>query len=563
MKSKIVSLIVVLILVFINFSIAQYCLPTTPAVTPNLLLYPNSCILGSNNYISNVSIQGTGFNNTSGCSSNIIGAPSVNVIAPSAGTTASLQQGMTYTLSVTTSDSSIVSVWIDYNHNFVFESIEWTQVAIVSTDNIPSTVSITIPYSALPGTTGMRIRSRDDQLPNYAGDACSVNWLSGELEQYTITVLAAPQCSAPPVAGTTISTRDTVCSTTPFKLSLSGASIAQGLSWQWEKSINGSTWTPIIGANNFNYTTVQSTQTYYHCLVSCNGTSSVSAPLLVRMLPTEYYSFNGGTIFSENFDNWMDGCDNHDIPSINWLNIPATGDESWRRHDEGFSTANWGFPSTTNLMTPFLGAGAARFHSYSAFNLPGVLDLYLNCSSFSSIKLDFYYLKKIVFTPISKFEISVSTNGGFTFGPPIATYTTANTGWLNKVIDSVLVWNSPTCIIRFKDFGDWGSSFDTGIDELRIDGILGVSNADNDNSAISLSPNPSNGSIEIRCSNKNFNKTQVQLMDVTGRIVATERFENGDIRWSQTIDWSNQTKGIYVVKLISETKVYTQKIILE
>lgn len=113
---------------------------------------------------------------------------------PASSVTTNLSLGQTYPLTVTSS-SAIVSVWIDYNQNGVFESSEWTQVYTTGTSG---TVNITIPNTALLGQTGMRIRSRGTGSSNGAADACTT-FASGETEDYVVTIDPAPTapCVAP------------------------------------------------------------------------------------------------------------------------------------------------------------------------------------------------------------------------------------------------------------------------------------------------------------------------------------------------------------------------------
>ncbi|MES1182129.1 MAG: hypothetical protein ABUL44_04970, partial [Flavobacterium sp.] len=348
----------------------------------------------------------------------------------------------------------------------------------------------------------------------------------------------------PPNAGTTVSTLDTVCPTTLFTLSLQGALIAQGLSQQWQSSPGASgPWTNITGATGTTLQTTQSTSTYYQCQVTCGASMVASVPHQVKMLVPEYYNFGSGTIYSEGFESWIDACDHHDVPSVNWINTPINGNESWRKQNEGFSTGNWSFPNPGFTVTPHSGSGAATFHSFSGNGFPGSLDLYLNCSSFSSINLDFWYFKNQ--NGFDKFEVYLSTNGGFTFDDTLLTLRNNTPGqwgfvWLNQVISNIPVFNLPNCIIRFKDFGDIFGTNDTGLDDVRIDGILGTGAVTAELTNISIFPNPSNGKVEISCRNKNFTKAKLNLLDVTGRIVYTGELLSA----RQIMDWSNQARGV-------------------
>jgi hypothetical protein len=119
--------------------------------------------------------------------------------------TGTVEIGKTYSLSVTTTIADIISVWIDYNHNSVFEASEWTQVSLSTVINVPSTISITIPANAVDGNTGMRIRSRLSSNINGAGDACTF-FGSGITEDYIITIglSQTPTLETTPVSAITL-----------------------------------------------------------------------------------------------------------------------------------------------------------------------------------------------------------------------------------------------------------------------------------------------------------------------------------------------------------------------
>lgn len=130
----------------------------------------------------------------SSCISNVsIGAINNNsptCVSPyysSQSATTDLKRGTIYNLTVTTVDAAILSVWIDYNQNGVFEASEWNQITTASVAGVPTIKSITIPSTALLGKTGMRIRSRSTGSANGAGDACT-QFFSGECEDYFVTI---------------------------------------------------------------------------------------------------------------------------------------------------------------------------------------------------------------------------------------------------------------------------------------------------------------------------------------------------------------------------------------
>lgn len=152
--------------------------------TPTCYCYPVSPICGGTDRITNVSLNT--LVNTSTCDT--INQYSGYNYYPASLVSTNITVGQTYTLSVTTTSDNIISVWIDYNRNNVYEASEWKQICTTSAANVANTVAITVPALATPGLTGMRIRSRGVSNPNGATDAC-VDFFSGISEDYEISIL--------------------------------------------------------------------------------------------------------------------------------------------------------------------------------------------------------------------------------------------------------------------------------------------------------------------------------------------------------------------------------------
>jgi hypothetical protein len=179
----------------------------------NTLLHVGNCSATDN--INSVSISGTTLSNlNTGCTS--VNDLAYTVYPPIGNATGTLIKGQTYSLSVTSTDNSIISVWIDYNKNNIFEASEWTQVTTNSSPSVAALVNITVPGSALAGATGMRIRSRLFGNQNGSGDAC-LQFGSGETEDYTITIANANDVGVTaitsPISGCGLSAASQVCIT--------------------------------------------------------------------------------------------------------------------------------------------------------------------------------------------------------------------------------------------------------------------------------------------------------------------------------------------------------------
>jgi len=98
-----------------------------------------------------------------------------------------------------------------------------------------------------------------------------------------ITYIAGTNCTGTPTAGAATATTTSICPSTPFGLSLTGAATATGLSYQWQSSTDGVTYSDISGATNTSYSASQTVNTYYQCVVTCSfsGLVSTSTPVYV------------------------------------------------------------------------------------------------------------------------------------------------------------------------------------------------------------------------------------------------------------------------------------------
>ncbi|MBH8558649.1 Ig-like domain-containing protein [Hymenobacter negativus] len=197
---------------------------------------------------------------------------------------------------------------------------------------------------------------------------------------------------------------------------------------------------------------------------NCTGATSPSATGTFRTAcaPPTYATLPA----TEGFENtWLSRCDTREVPSASWLNTPTTGNNSWRRDDDGAS-ANW-TSATSGSFSPAGSQGsahAARFHSYyTASGVMGTLDYYVDLSATGTKRLTFDYVN--VSTAGSKLEVLLSTDGGTTFtSTPLLSVATSST-FSTKTVD--LTATSATSVIRFRATGDFGS-YDIGLDNVQV-----------------------------------------------------------------------------------------------
>ncbi len=124
----------------------------------------------------------------------------------------------------------------------------------------------------VPWTTGLTFNAshtyRADNLGNLCATTTTTNTGTATTRPNIVfTWTPAIACTGVPVAGTAVASPTTVCLGQSIALTLTGASVASGLTYQWQSSPDGATnWTDISGATSSTLTTSQSATTYYRAI---------------------------------------------------------------------------------------------------------------------------------------------------------------------------------------------------------------------------------------------------------------------------------------------------------
>lgn len=305
------------------------------------------------------------------------------------------------------------------------------------------------------------------------------------------SVYVGPPCNSSFNAGT-ISPAGPIsaCAGGSYALNLSGTSLVGGLTYQW-KYANApfTTFNNVTGATAYSVTTppvFDSVQ--YEVAVTCPYTSTTitTTPVSINLNNKPgYAAINlpppAGPGYHYSFENWGNRCGTSDAPLVgagattsNWANYPYTGDNSWRREDQG-SSAGWYYPYTSSTYCPSPlskdSSHSARFYSYyrhSGYDAPANMYLFLNCSTITGNKeLQFY-----AFAGASPYgynadtlKVNLSTDGGITFSPLTSIY--QNGGW--NFYRFPVVSNAAKTIIQFQ--GKYGQkTYDDG-PGMGLDGI--------------------------------------------------------------------------------------------
>lgn len=97
-------------------------------------------------------------------------------------------------------------------------------------------------------------------------------------------------CTGTPTAGTINTSANPVCSSINFNLWLTGSSVSGGITYQWQSSPDGITYTNIPGATNDTVTVSQTVASYYQCIVTCIGSGLSDTTIPVQVTLNSFFS---------------------------------------------------------------------------------------------------------------------------------------------------------------------------------------------------------------------------------------------------------------------------------
>lgn len=289
-----------------------------------------------------------------------------------------------------------------------------------------------------------------------------------------------PACSGTPVGGTTTASANPACYNINFTLSVNGSTLGTGLSYQWQSSPDGTTWTDIGGATSATYTTSITTSTYFRRNITCASTSSSSSLLVVIKKPSVSGSplavcVNNSstltanspalpaTILSENFN----------AAANTWTTINNTvdgdaGAAAWILEPDSYDYNSTVFQSNDNsqfYMTNSDAAGSSVSSVSTILQSPS-----FSTVGYSACALQFYH--HFHFNASETAIVQVSTDGSS--WNTLATYQGADEGTATSfnlvTIDLTPYVNNPTVYIRYKYDSGWDWYW--AIDNILITGTV-------------------------------------------------------------------------------------------
>jgi hypothetical protein len=164
--------------------------------------------------------------------------------------------GQTYPISLSQGYSGAIypeyfSVWIDYDQSGTFDASELAY-SVNGTTTFPNTGNITIPFTALNGTTRMRISMQYDAVPPSCG-----SYQYGEIEDYCVNIFSSN--NIPCLPPNSIQSTNTTSSTTDLTWDI--ASVAIGYNIRYRQ----------IGTGNWLISNVTNNATTLTTLADCTN----------------------------------------------------------------------------------------------------------------------------------------------------------------------------------------------------------------------------------------------------------------------------------------------------
>jgi chitodextrinase len=441
-------------------------------------------------------------------------------------------RGTAYTITITPIWTSTVysegyAVWIDYNQNGLFTDageLVWSKAASTTT---PVSGAITIPTTALLGTTRMRVSLKYNAIPT----ACEAIPY-GQVEDYSVTITAAAGDTTAPTAPTAL----TASGTTATATNLSWTASTDNVGVTAYDVYQGATLKATVATTTYAVTGLTASTAYTFSVKAKDAAGNVSASSNVVNVTT---IAGGSTATDLLFSEYIEGSSNNKALEISNATGSAINMSIYSIKKQTNGAGAW---STGLALTGTLNNG-------SKFTIVNSL-IALGCYSTGSANLS-----------TSAAEMAFNGNdaiGLFKNGVLIDVIGTFNGGTADFAADVTLrrksTVTSPTT--TFNIATQWDSYAVDTCNNLgsRITTKSTKTTAIVDFSDFKMYPNPSNGNFSIDNSNKAFS---VEIYNVLGQKVFERKNADGS-----NLSVTNLNKGVYLVKITDDTKSLIKKLII-
>jgi len=250
----------------------------------------------------NKQIDSIGFSRGTGGASTVMNVMAVSIV-PNTNQACKLPLAIDSVYNITNNSASVAWRGNGTNTNYQLSVVPQGGYADAGTiTDVTGSAATVSPLSALNSATGLQVYVRTN-----CGSGSYSDWI-GPIDFTTLS----SDCSGTPAAGALTATATSVCTNTPYSLSVANVSSNNGITLKWQSSPTGTnTWTtlstvtPAIGVSTYNYSvSTQTAGTDYRCVIACSfsNDSSVSNVVTVAQNPattcycTNTYTSNSGYI---------------------------------------------------------------------------------------------------------------------------------------------------------------------------------------------------------------------------------------------------------------------------
>lgn len=209
-----------------------------------------------------------------------------------------------YELIGTAPNRVLVVQWKNYAKYLAVGDSYTFQIRLNETSNAVELVYGTMTNNATSTTADCGLRANpNNPATNFSSRTTAVDWFGTTASTTaTDTVLLTssifppsglkftwtppPSCSGTPTPGNTLSSTALACNGVGFSLSLQNSVVGSGVTYQWQTSPDGLSYTNASGVStDASYSASQTTASYYQCVVTCagSGQSTTSTPVMVGM----------------------------------------------------------------------------------------------------------------------------------------------------------------------------------------------------------------------------------------------------------------------------------------
>ena len=271
-----------------------------------------------------------------------MGAGAVTAIRFSVATlgTAGVSEGLTYKIGTTTATTLGSTTW-ETPGATVYGPVDYQPVAGVNTfnfiapfmwngtDNIlvevcngasnSTTGTFFTVNPVINWTTGLSFNAshtyRADDLNSLCGTTTTTNTGTQTTRPNIVFEWTpATACTGTVTGGTLQTSAANVCAGNAFTLSVTGSTLASGLTYKWQRSANNSTWDDIAGATSPTLSTTQTASYYYRRVTTCAATAAFSNSTVVlvnspALISGTFTINNAAPTGSGNFQTFADALD--------------------------------------------------------------------------------------------------------------------------------------------------------------------------------------------------------------------------------------------------------------